>query len=282
MVKRSLAFFIEYSTLPDEDQQRSPPPIQAPWISMYLDILDLTAFYASPLGGVARRIIAQKVRHHWNRAEGETLIALGFGTPYLGSYRGEVRRLGAFMPSSQGALVWPPTGPVSTVLVEEARLPLADNSVDKLLAIHCLELSEQGRPLLREMWRVLAPEGQLLLIVPNRHGVWSRREATPFGHGQPYSRTQLERILNDVMFTPTTWSTALHALPFANNISVRWAPALERFGARLWPRFAGVILVEARKELAAPIPSGSGARRSPRLATAQGLVSRRQEPPSSS
>ena len=244
---------------------------------MHLDILDLTAFYASPLGGVARRIIAQKVRAHWRHADGETLISLGFGTPYLGSFRGEVRRLGAFMPAGQGALVWPSAGPVNTVLVDETRLPLADNSVDKLLAIHCLELSEEARPLLREMWRVLAPEGQLLLIVPNRNGIWSRREATPFGHGQPYSRAQLERLLTSVFLTPTTWSTALHALPFSHQISVRWAPALERFGGKLWPRLAGVILVEARKEVAAALPSGTPARLSPRLATAEGLVSRREE-----
>ena len=242
---------------------------------MHLDILDLRAFYASPLGGVTRRIIAQKVRAMWPRAGGETLIGLGFATPFLGSYRGEVRRLGALMPSTQGAMVWPTTGAVSTVMVEEARLPLPDNSVEKLLAVHCLELSEQARPLLREMWRVLAPEGQLLLIVPNRHGVWSRREATPFGHGQPYSRAQLERLLQDVMFTPTEWSTALHALPLSNRLTVRWAPALERFGARLWPRFAGVIMVEARKELTAPIAAGAAARQAPRLATAEGVVAHR-------
>lgn len=244
---------------------------------MQLDILDLTSFYASPLGGMARRIIAQKVRHHWPRATGETLIALGYGTPYLGSFRGEVRRLGAMMPAHQGAVVWPSTGPVNAILVDEARLPLADNCVDKLLAVHCLEVSEQARPLLREMWRVLAPEGRLLLIVPNRNGIWSRREATPFGHGQPYSRAQLERLLRDVFFTPTTCSTALHALPLSNRLSVRWAPALERFGARLWPRFGGVILVEARKELMSTLPAGAKARRTPRLATAEGTVSRRED-----
>ena len=127
------------------------------------------------------------------------------------------------------------------------------------------------------MWRVLAPEGQLLLIVPNRNGVWCRREATPFGHGQPYSRAQIERLLQDVFFTPTAWSTALHSLPLTHRLSVRWASALERFGARLWPRLAGVILVEARKEVAASIPAGTPARRMPRLATAEGLVSRRVE-----
>lgn len=241
---------------------------------MHIDILDLTAFYASPLGGVARRIIAQKVRQHWGRADDETLIGLGFATPYLGSYRGEVRRLGALMPAQQGALVWPPTGPVGTVLVDEARLPLPDNSVDKLLVVHCLEFSEQARPLVRELWRVLAPEGRLLLIVPNRNGVWSRREATPFGQGQPYSRAQLERLLHDVFLTPISWSTALHALPLTHRLAVRWAPALEKFGARVWPGLAGVVLVEARKEVAASLPAGAPVRRAPRLATAEGLLSK--------
>ena len=243
---------------------------------MHLDILDLRAFYTSPLGGVARRILTHKIRGLWRQAAGETLIGLGFVTPYLSTFRGEAHRLGAFMPASQGAMVWPASGAVSTVLVEEARLPLADNSVDRLLAIHCLEVSEQARPLLREIWRVLAPEGRLLLVVPNRAGIWSRREATPFGHGQPYSRAQLERLLHDVFFTPTEWSTALHTLPFGHRLSVRWAPTVERMGARLWPRFAGVIIVEARKELAAPVAQGAEARRAPRLATAEGLVSRRR------
>lgn len=247
-----------------------------PGDGMQLDILDLTSFYASPLGGVARRIIAQKVRQHWPRATGETVVALGYGAPYLGSFRGEVRRLGAMMPAHQGAIVWPPTGPVNSVLVDEARLPLADNCVDKLLAVHCLEVSEQARPLLREMWRVLSPEGQLLLVVPNRNGIWSRRESNPFGHGLPYSRSQLERLLRDVFFTPTNWSTALHALPLSNRLSVRWAPTIDRFGTRLWPRLGGVILVEARKELMNALPAGAAVRRAPRLATAEGLVSRRE------
>ena len=242
---------------------------------MHLDIRELTTFYASPLGRVTRRIIARKLRQQWRRASGETLISLGFGVPYLGSFRGEVRRLGALMPAGQGAVIWPAGGPVNTVLVDEERLPLADNSVDKLLAVHCLELSEHARPLLREMWRVLAPEGRLLMIVPNRHGLWTRREHTPFGQGQPYSRNQLERLLTGAFFVPTTWSTALHALPFSHPLAVRWSVGLEDVGGRLWPRLGGVIFVEARKEVSLVIPSGGFAARSPQLKPAESIFSRR-------
>ena len=103
------------------------------------------------------------------------------------------------------------------------------------------------------MWRVLAPEGRVLMIVPNRRGVWARLDTTPFGHGRPYSRAQLEALLHDAMFEPLDWGVALFVPPFGRRFLLRSATAWERIGARLTPGLAGVIIVEARKELMSPI-----------------------------
>lgn len=228
---------------------------------MHTDIRQLLDFYASPLGLMARRILVHRVRARWRRCTGMTLMGLGYAAPYLGSFRGEVARLGALMPSTQGAVVWPSSGAVHTVVVEEDDLPLPDNSVDLMLVAHCLETSENGRALLREIWRVMAPEGRLLLIVPNRRGVWARFDLTPFGHGRPYSQPQLDRLLQEAMFTPIDWGAALHMPPLDNRLVLRSAMTLERLGARTTPAFAGVLLVEARKELASPLLKPAGARR---------------------
>ena len=186
-------------------------------------------------------------------------------------FRGEAARLAALMPANQGALVWPASGQVLSVMTDEGMLPLPDASVDRLLCVHCLEVAERAGPLLREMWRVLAPEGRLLIIVPNRRGVWARFDTTPFGHGRPYSRGQLERLLSDALFTPIEWSSALHMPPVDRQWLLRWATAFERIGARLWPAFAGVVMVEARKELMGAIPKGKPAKRRIRLVPARGL-----------
>lgn len=220
---------------------------------MHLDVVTLRDFYATPLGQIARRLLARRIRSHWGATPGETIASLGFGTPFLGSFRSEARCLGAFMPSSQGALVWPTAAPILSTLVEEDQLPVRDNSIDRLLIVHCLEVAEHVTLLLRELWRVLKPEGRLLIVVPNRRGLWAHVDTTPFGYGSPYSRSQVESLLRQSLFTPTMFDTALHLPPFDRGIVVRSATAWERVGARVSPGLGGVLIVEARKEMVAPI-----------------------------
>lgn len=238
---------------------------------MHLDVETVRDFYATPLGQVVRRLLGHQVRARWPSVKGQTVMGLGYPTPYLGIYRNEARRVGALMPAGQGALVWPSSGPVRSVLVEETHLPLPDNTVDRLLAVHCLEQAERAGPLLREIWRVLAPEGSLVLIVPNRRGVWARLDRTPFGHGRPYSRGQLQQLLIDALFTPVTWSNALHIPPLDHRFILhRSAAAWERLAGRVSPSFGGVIIVEAKKEMMAPIGKVVRARAVRGLASARG------------
>lgn len=219
---------------------------------MHHDVGELRDFYARPLGIAVRRLLSHRLRARWRNVSGETIIGLGYAPPLLGPYRDEAVRVGAIMPAAQGALVWPTKGDKLTVLADEEHLPLADNSVDKLVAIHCLETAERTRPLLREIWRVLSPEGRIMLIVPNRRSIWARSDLTPFGHGRPYSRRQLNALLGEAMFSTTGWQYALHAPPIEHKLVLRSVTGLERLGASLWPGIGGVIMVEGRKELTSP------------------------------
>ncbi|MBU2583306.1 MAG: class I SAM-dependent methyltransferase [Alphaproteobacteria bacterium] len=220
---------------------------------MHIDVADLRDFYASRLGAVVRRLVSSRIQSRWRRIPGGTLMGLGYAVPYLGAYRSQVVRCGALMPSRQGALVWPREGAKQSVLIDDEHLPLPDNSVDRMLVVHGLETAERVQPVLREVWRTLAPEGRLMMVVPNRRGIWARTDRTPFGYGRPYSRSQLEGMLRDAMFEPIDWTEALYAPPFSRDMLLSSAVAWERIGARLMPGFAGVIIVEAAKELVAPI-----------------------------
>jgi SAM-dependent methyltransferase len=222
---------------------------------MFVDVVDLRNFYAQGLGVVARRFIGRGIRTRWSDTTGQRILGVGYATPYLGLFREEAERCLAFMPAAQGVVKWPSERPGLAALVEETELPLTDAAVDRVLLVHALEMADDAIELLREIWRVLAPNGRLLAVVPNRRGLWARIDTTPFGHGRPYSRAQITNILRETWFTPNGWGEALYVPPVARGWFLRSAVAWERTGATLSAPFAGVHIVEATKQVYRAIPA---------------------------
>jgi len=227
---------------------------------MYLDIVDLRNFYGEPLGRVTRSILGQRLRAMWPKVAGDRLLGIGHATPYLRPFKDEAERVIGFMPAQMGVVNWPSEGPSATALVHEQDLPLPDSSMDRVLLVHCLEMAEKPADVLREVWRVLAPGGRLIAAVPSRTGIWARMETTPFGYGRPFSRGQMDKLLKDTLFSPIDWQGVLFTPPFQRRFLVRSAPAIERIGQRFWPALAGVILVEATKQMYQGLPARARAR----------------------
>jgi SAM-dependent methyltransferase len=216
---------------------------------MWNDVVDLRDFYHSSLGGLARRTIRHRVRGIWDNVSGMNVLGLGYATPYLLPFRDEAERVIAAMPATQGVLHWPGDGQGLVTLCDEAEIPLPDVSIDRVLLVHSLECSEQLRPMLREIWRILADGGRLLAVVPNRRGIWARLDRTPFGHGYPYTPSQLSRLLRDTLFTPIRTERALFVPPSHSRMVIASAPAWEKIGLSCFQTVAGVLIIEAGKQI---------------------------------
>lgn len=221
---------------------------------MLSDVIDLRDFYSTGLGGIARHAIGRAVGGIWPDLSGRTVLGVGYATPYLSQFRGQARTLVAVMPDRIGVLPWPNGGPNATCLAGEADLPLPDLSMERILLAHCLEASENVPSLLREIWRVMDDGGRLLLLVPNRGGIWARTDRTPFGSGQPFSIGQINRILRDAMFTPLQSVHALFVPPTHRRFLLAAAPAIENIGRRWLKPLGGVSLIEASKTIYAGTP----------------------------
>lgn len=228
---------------------------------MWADIIDLRDFYLSRLGRVTQRMIRRRIRLMWPDVSGYAVLGLGYATPYLRPLMAEAARVAAVMPRAQGVLHWPSDGLRLVTLADETALPFPDNSVDRILLVHALESSEHLRAMMREVWRILAGDGRLLVVAPNRRGIWARSGATPFGHGLPYSAGQLSRLLRDNMFTPLRSASALFVPPLSSQMALSSAPAWEKLGERWFRGFAGVVLAEASKQIYAATPSPAASRR---------------------
>lgn len=220
---------------------------------MPMDVIDLKNFYQSPLGLVAHRLILRILRQRWDNCTGQSVLGIGYATPYLDVFCHEALRALAFMPAEQGVVNWPVALPSSIALVETHLLPLPDGCIDRLLIVHALESADHPRQLLNEAWRILTPGGRMIVVAPNRRGVWARLDTTPFGHGQPFSRGQLRDLLRASLFAPLHFAEALYMPPVSRRLVLRAAPAFERFGARLGLPGAGVLIVEATKQLYRPV-----------------------------
>ncbi len=218
---------------------------------MHLDVLDLRNFYyRTGLGRAAQKAVRDQVTRLWPSAKGETVVGFGFAAPMLRPYLGNARRVICLMPGPQGVMPWPAGQPNVSVLCEETLWPLQNGQADKLVLLHGLETSENPSKLLEECSRVLAPSGRALFIVPNRTGMWSRRDKTPFGFGRPYSLGQLEAQLKHHAFMPERHIAALFQPPSERRFWLKTGPMWEKIGRRLSAGYAGgVLLVEASKEV---------------------------------
>lgn len=249
---------------------------------MNADIVDLRDFYATRLGQAAARALVLSLGPLWAPISQERLVGFGYALPVLDRLAPGAERTLAFMPGPQGGIRWPYSGGSLTALVEEDDWPLGDASVDRVLMMHALEFSPDPARLLSEVWRVLAPGGRLVLVVPNRRGIWSRLDRTPFGSGRPWSRGQVRRLLRDAMFTTSGFSEALLFPPFRRAGLLNAAIPLERVGRRFWPVFAGVIALEATKIVYRGLPVTKNERQRIRLANPalvpQGAALNRQKP----
>ncbi|MFY0682260.1 MAG: methyltransferase domain-containing protein [Thalassovita sp.] len=227
---------------------------------MHLDVQELRNFYyRSMLGRAAQKAIRDVVTNMWPEAHGQTVVGFGFAAPLLRPYLKDARRVTALMPGPQGVMAWPTGLPNLATLCDEVAWPVETGRVDKLVLMHGLETSEQPTALLEECFRVLGPGGRALFIVPNRAGLWSRSDHTPFGYGRPYSLGQLEAQLKHHQFTIERHEASLYQPPSRRRFWRKTGELSERMGHRFSMVVAGgVIMIEVSKRVHAP--SGPGLR----------------------
>jgi len=209
---------------------------------MRRSIDELRSFYGDPKGALVRRILAAQLELAWGTADNCDVLGIGYATPWLGAFTG-ARRVIAAMPGGQGAEAWVAAARNRTVLVDDRALPFASGLFDRILLVHALEEADDAQALLNEASRLLSPSGRIIIVSAARGGLWARTETTPFGHGRPFSRRQMENLIRGSGLEPRAWSQALYVPPW--RALLPFSEGIEQFGRILFPGTAGLILMEA-------------------------------------
>lgn len=215
---------------------------------MYVDVIKVRDWYFTALGRSVESVLCNKVSDLCQNVDKQQqILFLGYGLPFTKLW--SEPNIIAAMPGQMGVIHWPSAGPNSSCLVWEGELPFPDNFFDKIVISHLLEFTSDVEATIQECHRVLRPNGQLVAFAPNRTGVWSRREVSPFAMGMPFSCGQLEGALNDADFMVMGSGTCLFIPPSRRHWILKWAQTAERIGQTLNLPFGGVVWCDARKDV---------------------------------
>lgn len=227
------------------------------------DSARLDQFYHSQEGQMVAGFL-QKAMRPFLGLEAD-IDRLGFGYPFMCLPSSLLlpsplakNALPVLIPSEMGALAYGSDEAVMTAAIASSSWPIASDSMNQIIMCHGLEYCHDGEGALAEANRVLVSAGELVLMVPNRASLWVRNEATPFGHGRPFSKGQISKLLAKTGFTITSLSRALFLPPHLLRAPARLAKGMDHLGHYGWGLFGGVILVRATKLHYATMPKGRG------------------------
>ncbi|MGE0222748.1 MAG: class I SAM-dependent methyltransferase [Acetobacteraceae bacterium] len=215
---------------------------------------DIAAFYETPRGAVVARLLNERLASLWPDVRGQSILGIGYTAPFLDPWRSRARRCIACMPAGMGVVRWPEAGGNLACLAEDDGMPFPDMAFDRVLLAHGLETAELPARLLRETWRVLKDDGQMLVVTPNRAGIWTHGDDSPFFLRQTFTGGQIDRLLADALFRTERRENALWLPPTRLRFFLDSAQMLERTGRRLMPGAGGVTITEAIKDVYAALP----------------------------
>jgi len=224
------------------------------------DAYDLKYFYNTVRGRIVRKIIREKILAIWPDLSKQTLFGYGYAMPYLKPFLNEHSLTANIMPAQLGVHNWPVDEKNLVCFNAENLIPLETNSVDRIIMIHALEFLDDPEGTFAEIWRVLKSTGRIIVVVPNRMGLWARVDSSPLGQGQPYSARQVEHFLKENLYVHERTEYTLFTPPFNKALPMQLANIFEKVGEVLFPALGGVHIIEASKQIYAQKGKGAPAR----------------------
>ena len=191
----------------------------------------------------------------WEQAQYDQCVAnvfgyhaLQLGVPELDTLRGN-RMPHRWVACTDGQVQADSLDVTVQLLTHAAALPFPAQSLDLVTLPHTLEFSADPHQVLREVERVLMPEGRLVLTCFNPWSLWGlRRRALP-PVGELIAHRRLLDWLKLLGFELALVQHGAYLAPVQSLQRLQQMAWLDRWGARWWPGLGGLTLVVAIKRV---------------------------------
>jgi SAM-dependent methyltransferase len=219
----------------------------------------------------------------WERAQLDLAVADVFGYHALQLGLPQIEGLQANrMPHQWLAVAHPGDTSASVALVMDfSALPFAENSLDLLVLPHTLEFSSDPHATLREVARVLVPEGRVVICGMNPTSLWGWRQRRArayqrFGLGSLYlpdggdfiGYWRLRDWLRLLSFEVESGNFGCYRPAVSSSAWLDRMAWMDTLGARYWPILGAAYCITAAKRVHGMRLLGPAWKRAPRLAAA--------------
>jgi SAM-dependent methyltransferase len=246
------------------------------WEQAQLDRLvgNVFGYHAAQLGWPAVQALrCNRIAHRWLLSDGGLATDLGLQVP----------------PPRDGAAIWPPSPLPLSVLCDYESLPFPSSSLDLVVLPHTLELAGDAHQTLREVERVLVPEGRLIVLGFNPASLWGAYKTGAdvagrlgWGPGPVTGATELigwRRLRDWLRLLGLEFESGrfgCYRPPFAAERWLERCSWFDRAGARWWPVLGSAYVLVAVKRVRAMRLIGPAWHRKTRAAHAPAAVTQRQ------
>ena len=203
----------------------------------------LAEWYASPLG----HYVLAREREYF---DAEVADIFGFNAVQIGLPEVD------FLRSSRIPLrLRVATDGPADLLASPAEMPIASQSVDLAILPHVLEFAREPHQILREMDRIMMPEGRVIICGFNPWSLWGLRQALTWSRdtvpwcGNFISLTRMKDWLALLGFDVSAGRLCCYAPPFVKDAWLERCRGFEAAGDRWWGIAGGVYLVQAIKRV---------------------------------
>lgn len=179
-----------------------------------MDVATLQSFYNSPLGMQVQASLQAALSSIMTEYKDSDVALFGspLSIPHL--LKGLKRQPVICRLSSTGTFAHPK---YPTILTHDHNLPVRSHSFDLAVVVQWIEFCDFPKESLLDIWRILVPGGEIILLYPYKWSFLPLSFKTPFGLSKTFTRTQIENLLVACSFTPTKTIPALTGIPFGNH-----------------------------------------------------------------
>ena len=207
----------------------------------------LTDFFTTAPGLQLRRWESAQMDAFLSKTNGET--ALQLGAPYGSVLRNAPHGVKLLGLAANETLTDQTVLPAA--LMSFSALPFRESSFDLIVCVHALERSGEASKFFNEIFRVLAPEGRLVLLGLNPWGPWWLRRKACFqqlGEFKPLTIAQIKKyVMPHAVIDRGRFGVYCPSFSEDPHRLTRWAWC-EKAGDRWWPAMANSFMLSAVKK----------------------------------